>query len=306
MTLAPAKSIRHLVLIAPAAAALIGAAGVQRPVFRSGIQTVSLYVTVRSTDGRLVPDLTRDEFQIYDNGKLQPIAVFRNDVVPITVAVMLDVSNSVVDETAGVKAAARVFVSELGPLDRARIGSFGEEIAISPRLTGDRTYLERVLDEEIWRGGATPLWPAIDAAMTSLENEPGRRVVLVYTDGFHNPVGFAGGRSTRSDIERRVDREGFMIYVVGLPAGAMGSRAATRMNPEMKSLSVDSGGGYYEVRTDDDSAAAMKRIAEELHHQYVIGFAVPASDGKAHRLDVKVTRPGTTARTRKVYVASSS
>jgi hypothetical protein len=76
------------------------------------------------------------------------------------------------------------------------------------------------------------------------------------------------------------------------------------MNSAMKSLSVDSGGGYHEVQPNDDPAVTMARVAEELHHQYWIGFLPRRLDGKAHKLEVRVKRPGMTARTRKVYVAA--
>jgi hypothetical protein len=75
------------------------------------------------------------------------------------------------------------FIKALTPVDRARIGTFGAEIFISPLLTNDQKVLERVLREELWPGGMTPLWGALGAALDSLANEPGRRVVLIFTDG---------------------------------------------------------------------------------------------------------------------------
>ena len=140
----------------------------QKPTFRSGVTTVEVYATIRADDGRLVTDLNREDFEIRDNGQAREVSVFSREIVPITVAVMLDMSGSQEGGVNWLRDAAHGFVDELRPGDRARIGSFGFEIAIGPRLTGDRNYLHQVLNEEIWPGGFTPLWAALDAAMTSL------------------------------------------------------------------------------------------------------------------------------------------
>jgi Ca-activated chloride channel family protein len=87
----------------------------QQPAFRAGVETVSIYATVRSSDGRLVPDLTRDDFVVLDNGQPQDLTVFSNDVAPITIAVMIDVSGSVTREVSGATRAVRALIS---PPDR--------------------------------------------------------------------------------------------------------------------------------------------------------------------------------------------
>ena len=71
-----------------------GSFGQQEPLFRAGTELVDLYVTVTDDDGRLVPDLARDAFAIFDDGEPQEIVLFENDVRPITVVVMLDTSIS--------------------------------------------------------------------------------------------------------------------------------------------------------------------------------------------------------------------
>jgi len=89
---------QHLTRLAAALAGVcaisIGVAAQQEPTFRSGTEIVSLFVTVADATGRLVPDLTIDDFEILDNDKPQPIVIFDNRVQPITVIVMLDTSGS--------------------------------------------------------------------------------------------------------------------------------------------------------------------------------------------------------------------
>ncbi len=287
----------------------------QRPVFRSGVSTVSIYATVRSSDGRLVPDLNREDFEIRDNGAIADVALFSREIVPITVTIMLDMSGSQEEGVAWMRDAASAFVDQLLPADRARIGTFGTEIAISPRLTGDHRYLHRVLQEEIWPGGGTPLWDALDEAMSSLGQEEGRRVILALTDGIDTgrttglasrpsipgPVG-PNGKPLIADVSfnrheaigRRAIRENFMIYAVGHD---------TALSTEMRSVALDSGGGFRVFPARQNARAAMIEVADELHHQYLIGFAPSTIDNKVHTLDVRVKRRGMSVQARRSYLA---
>ena len=96
---------------------------------------------------------------------------------------LFDMSNSMTRHHAAVRSAADALIDALWPGDRVRLGSFGIEVALSPLLTNDARVLHRIVDEELWPGGPTPLWAATYQAMTSLAEEHGRRVVLLLTDG---------------------------------------------------------------------------------------------------------------------------
>ena len=291
----------------------------QRPTFRAHVVTVPVYATVRSPDGRLVPGLSREDFEVRDNGAIVELATFSREIVPITVAMMLDMSGSHEAGVIWTRDAATTFVDQLLPADRARIGTFGLEIAISPRLTGDRRYLHRVLQEEIWPGGDTPLWDALDLAMSSLAGEEGRRVILALTDGFDSRYRNSGSSTleprgadgkplfTRSSpggyepVRLRALREGFMVYAVGRSTNS--GRSLGPLSTEMQSLALDSGGGFRIFRQQQDPRAAMIEVADELHHQYLIGFTPATIDNKVHKLDVRVKRRGMSVQARRSYLA---
>src|SRR3954469_22706107 len=91
------------------------ALGAQQPTFRSGTQTVPLYITVTDSAGRLVPELQKENFQILDNQQPQEITLFDNTVRPITVVLMLDTSGSMTLNLDFVKAAAEQFVIRMLP-----------------------------------------------------------------------------------------------------------------------------------------------------------------------------------------------
>jgi Ca-activated chloride channel homolog len=290
-------------LTSAAAVLVICAANAQQQqTFRSSVNTVSLYATVRGDDDRLEPYLTREDFVIFDNGKPQETTVFRKEVVPITVVLMLDMSGSTGGRAAFMRTAGEAFVTPLLPEDRARVGTFGKEIAVSPRLTNDHGYLLRILNRELWPGGFTPLWRAIDVAMSSLVDEVGRRVVLVVTDGMDTMGGHPFG------VTVRAQREGFIVYGVGLPSGAQASSrppADGGFAKDIRNLALDSGGGFIQPTKSADLRSTMARVVDELHHQYALGFTPQVLDGKTHRLEVKVKRAGLSVRTRKNYVAEA-
>src|SRR5262245_57690372 len=116
------RSVSLVVALAVAGAVLAGQD--KQGVFRRDVQTVAIYATVLDAAGRLVPDLEREHFEVYDDGKLQPLTVFRSDVQPVSVVVMLDTSGSMTMNIDLLKVAAEQFVIRLHPDDLARIGSF--------------------------------------------------------------------------------------------------------------------------------------------------------------------------------------
>jgi VWFA-related protein len=310
------------------------AAQTPRQTFRAGVDTVSIYATARAGNGRLATDLSADDFEIKDNGAVRPITNFSREIVPITVVVLLDMSGSHEIGVAWLRQGAGAFVDRMLPADRARIGTFGVEIALSPRLTSDQAYLHRVLREEIWPGGPTPLWDAIDLAMTSLAGVEGRRVILALTDGIDSSAAAAGGapmtivpgtptagsaaantalaraQSAFADVSGRFavvrsrsEREGFVVYAVGHALQADAAVPATPLSDQIRMLAADSGGGYRVFDRSADPAVALSEVADELHRQYLIGFSSTSLDGKLHRLDVRVKRNGMSVQARKSYLA---
>ena len=287
-------------------AALVSWAAPQEPLtFRTGTRTVPVYVTVIDEGGRLVPDLERNDFEILDDGQPQEITVFANEIQPITVVVLLDRSVSMALEFKTTREAAAEFVKSLLPQDRARIGSFSTGVQIDPPdFTSDHTTLLEIIENNLLPMGPTPLWSAANAGIEALENEPGRRVVLVFTDGADEP-GPGIRRVREKDVMTRARERDVMIYGVGLRGyTAYGNLA--RPDPGLRKLAMESGGGYFELDSSADLAATFQRVADELHHQYALGFEPARLDGKIHTLEVRVKRKGMTARARRSYVAPSA
>jgi Ca-activated chloride channel family protein len=314
------KSVVSLCLAASAAIVVSTASVQERPQtpFRSGSRTVALYGTVTDRDGRLVANLTREDFEVRDNGKPQPITVFSNDVQPITVVMMLDRSGSMRGNFGLVVAAAEAFVRRLEPGDKARIGNFAERVTIEPKdFTSDQEEMIRILRSALQPPGPSPLWNAIDEAITSLREQEGRRVVLVFSDGADAPMNFRFNNRSVMDVMRRAQQENVMVYAVGLQStllqprsGGRGGLSAgglmsQRPDPSLSIIAADTGGGYFEMNRAENLASTFANVADELHHQYAIGFEPPKLDDKMHKVEVKVGKPGMKARVRKEYFAAS-
>lgn len=309
-------------LLGVAIAASVGAARQEQQPFRSGARTVAVYATVSDETGRLVPDLTKDDFEILDNGKPQPIALFASEVQPISVVVLLDRSGSMLTNFRLVEVAASEFIKGLLPADKVRIGSFAGRIQLDPRdFTSDRGELLNILRTELQPAGPTPLWNAISVAVTALRRQEGRRVILVFTDGVDYT---GGGRSVGlNEALRRAQEENVMVYAIGLTTERRVTGRGTRrggviigpapMRPRVEIQRPDSGlpriasetgGGYFELRRTSDLAGTFARVADELHRQYALGFEPPNLDGKSHKLEVRLKRGGMTARARRAYIAA--
>jgi VWFA-related protein len=309
-----------------------------QPPFTAGTQTVAVYATVTNAEGRLVPDLERDDFTVDDNGKRQALTLFSNDVQPITVVMLLDRSGSMKPNFALEEKAAEAFVREMGPKDRARIGSFANSVQVDPaEFTSDRAVLTKILQNDLQKDGPTPLWNAVDAGIDKLLLEEGRRVVLVFTDGVDAPLNFRNHNKSLKDVMKRAEEQNVMVYAIGLagengmatplarpgdlggrgfPPGGVGgiggrgmggssSGGAQLEKPDegLPKIAAATGGGYFELTSANNLVFTFERVADELHHQYSLGFTPTLLDGKVHALTVRTTKPQLTVRARKGYLA---
>lgn len=286
----PAIRVQAILLamaIAPLAAA-------PHQIFRSDVRTVPVYATVTRPDGELVTNVDASEFEIYDNGRKQQLTVFKNDVQPISISILLDNSPSLFAVNKWTQGSVVAFAHLLRPDDRACLGTFSHVVSLRPELTSDVGALLRRIGDDAPFPAGTALWDAIDAGRAALSQEGGRRVILVVTDAQDNC-----SRADISDVRSALERDGVMLYAIGI-RGREGLQAR-----EMGAITRATGGRYFELKPGDDTSRAVQRIADELHHQYVLGFTPAALDNKVHRIEVKVPRRSYIVRARRSYVASS-
>jgi Ca-activated chloride channel family protein len=279
-----------------------GLVGAQQPTFRSGTQFVPLFTTVTDAQGRLVPDLDRDNFTILDNGKPQNVTVFENETQPFTAVVMLDFSASMTANLDRLKQATEQFLIRMLPADKSQVGAFSDKIQFSGTFTSDRDDLIGAL-RDLQFGNPTRLYDAIYESIDLLGDTDGRKVVVAFTDGDDT----ASRRGLGDTLDFAREKE-VMIYSVGLESEfqvAPGRFQRTRPDRGLKRLSEETGGGYFELKKTDELGPTFTRVVQELHSLYTIGFNPQALDGKEHKLEVRMKQPGMTARARKSYVATA-
>jgi Ca-activated chloride channel homolog len=290
----------------------------QPPVFRGRADVVRVFVTVTDRDGRLATTLTQDQFEVRDEGKPQPIVLFDNSPQPIRLVVMLDVSGSMEGNLPLLRQASSELFFRLRPADVARVGTFGDEVVIGETFTRDATALLAELPSMINPNAPTPLWRGLDQAMDAFGGEGDeRKVVLVLSDGKDSgPIGFGQPVASQAEVIDRAGRDDVMIYAIGMrsrrrqprmpgmgPGGLEAAMLADLPDPGLARVAEETGGGYAEIRPSEDLAAAFARVADELHGQYLLGYAPPKRDGKVHEVGVRVTTKGLKPRAKKSYVA---
>ncbi len=294
-------------LVPALAVALLGAitfaapAAQDQPLFRSSVRTVPIYATVLDSTGRLVPDLVQADFSVLDNGKPAEIALFSSEPQPFTAVVMMDTSASMTANLKLLNRAAEQFLLRLLPVDRAQVGAFNDKIQMNGTFTNDRDELIAALND-LYFGNPTRLNDAIAASLDALQGIDGRRVILVFTDGEDTAsrIGFG-------TVLGRARDEEVMVYSIGLESEYFNGMRVVRSKPskDLRKISEETGGGYFELQKTADLSPTFSRVAQELRSQYLIGFAPAALDGKVHKLDVRVNRPGMTVRARKSYLAAT-
>jgi len=311
---------QYVIRLLSAAALLLTALmpGQEQQVFRGKTEMVPVFVTVTDRDSRLVKDLTREAFEVLDNGKPQPITVFDNTPQPIRMIALVDISGSVVDYLPLLRNAVGQLVTHLGPDDKARLGTFGNEIVIGAPFSRNVKELMTQLPESAPPNSRRPLWRAVDDAIGLFDAAATeRRVVLVLSDGKDSGPEWGKGKRflTPMDVTKRAQDENVMVYGVGLRSSLKGApigggaqnmgaiMASSLPDPNLGSVALDSGGGYFELRPRDDMAQTFARVVDELHSQYLIGYTPPASDGKSHKIEVRLKDKSLKAHARKAYTA---
>jgi len=211
----------------------------QQGVFRATTDAVWVTATVIDKDGRLVTDLTKDDFEIRDDGNVRPITVFRNDVVPFSIVVMFDISGSMIENLSLMRRGVTELVGRFQPGDRMNIGTFTGLPAVGPRFTANPKTLMSWVNGTI-NGAAVPcarqwaenprlmmrqplardpqntgtaVWAGIECGIDAVaaDAETPRRVVMVITDGMDNTSAI-----TPADVLRHANDLGVMVYAVGM------------------------------------------------------------------------------------------
>ncbi len=280
-----------------------------QPAFRTGVDLVSLNVTVTDGDNRYVTDIEQASFQLYEDGALQDITFFTRTQLPIALALLMDTSASMTDKMSTAQEAAIGFAERLRDEDQASVIDFDSRVNILQDFTNSLDDLTAAI-RQTSAGGSTSLYNAIYISLKELGkvgattvDEIRRQAIVMLSDGEDT--------SSLVDFDEVLElakRSDTVIYSIGLRSRDIRTRRGFReADFVLRQLAQETGGRAFFPERADDLPEIYERISDELSSQYTLGYISknPLQDGRWRRIVVRVDRPNVAARTKQGYYAPS-
>lgn len=306
MTLGPVSPARgrNLSLAFLAVVLLAAAVSAQGQRIRSGVELVSLNVTVTDASGKYATDLTEPDFEVYEDGAKQNLTFFSRTQQPISLALLIDTSASM-DERMGITQEAAIgFAKQLHKDDQAEVIDFDSQVRILQNFTNDSAALEKAI-RQTTANGSTSLYNALYIALKDLKkvkaestSDIRRQAIVLLSDG--------DDTSSLIEFDQVLDlakRSETVIYAIGLRQGEIARREFKEAEFVLKQLSTETGGRAYFPTDARELQKIYQSIWDELSSQYAIAYSStnPKRDGAWRRIQVRIAKPGLTARTKQGY-----
>ena len=290
-------------------------------VIRVKTTLVNSPVLVIGRNGKFVPGLGRDDFEIFEDGVKQDIAYFAPVETPVTLALLIDTSRSVFN-LVDIQDAAIAIVDSMRTGDQALVVTFSDDLAVLAEPTSDRELLRRAI-RNARPGGGTRVYDAVDFVLKDrLAAVAGRKAVILFSDGVDNASRTATDESNALSLRNSE----ILIYPVQFntynrmkeQTGARQRRAPVgsgfndqdylRANDYLHSLANLSGTGVYPANEISDLDRAVASIVAELHNEYSVGYypRTPGQPGEVRRIEVRVRMRQLVVKARAGYVVDSA
>ena len=276
---------------------------------RRDVDLVVVHTTVVDHKGRLVTELNREHFKVFEDGVEQALAVFQNEDIPVTVGLVLDNSASMTDKLREMMAAALTFVETSNRQDEVFVVNFNSDYYLDLEgkdFSSDLDELEEALGRTATRG-STSLFDALRASLEhSKRGTRQKKVLLVISDGVDN--------TSYSDFDtllREAQESETALYLIGLPC-TDSKRDCRQAKRRLRKLAEVTGGNAYFPVLNDPIEPLCRKIAHDIRNQYILGYypSNPARDGRFRNVRVEIRAPKNfgrlLARHRSGYYASSS
>lgn len=291
-------------------------------VIRVKTTLVNSPVLVIGRDGKFVPNLRREDFEVFENGIKQEIAYFAPVDNPFTVAILIDTSRSALFDLQDIQEAAIAFVDRMRPKDRAIVVSFSSETTVLAEATSDRETLQRAI-RSARPGGNSRVYDALNFVLTNqLARLEGKTALVLFTDAVDND----SRNATFDSLLQQAARSESVIYPVQFstydymkarstsakftpPEGSgFSEQDYERADVFLHQLAGTSGTGVYPAFDINDLDKAVASIVDELHNEYSIGYypRTQGQPGEVRTVQVRVNQPQLVVRARSSYVIDKS
>ena len=254
----------------------------------AAVRIVQVNTAVQDRGGRFVRGLSRDQFRLLEDGQPQTILHFAAEQAPLELVVAMDISGSMGAAIDDLKGAVRQFLARLRPADRVTLVAFNEEMFVLSRPETDAAARAAAVDRlSAW--GGTSLYDVVVRALELLSRQPGRRSLVVFSDGEDQ-----SSRATFATVDRALRGGDAPLFMVGLGRG----REQATLRETLEALVEPTGGRAIFADGTEDLDAAFSEVLQELTHQYLLGYEStnPKADGAWRTLQVEL--PGTRHRVR--------
>lgn len=292
--------------------------------FKAQVNVVNLFFNVKDKHGMLIPNLTKTDFQVFEDGKPQTIKYFSAESnQPLTLGILIDTSPSQMHVLPIEQQSCTEFLhSVLRPKDLAFLINFDADIDLDQDFTSNVSRLAHALDKLEINGGAsgggvpglgggpvpnahprsTALYDAIFlAADEKLKNEVGRKAMIVFTDGEDE-----GSRLRIKDAIEAAQKADTICYVILIADRGFYGGLGYSGDASMKKLAEETGGRVIEVGNKQDKLRqAFDQIQNELRSQYNIGYTPTNNklDGTYRKIQLKTTNDTLKVQARQGYYA---
>jgi Ca-activated chloride channel homolog len=270
-------------------------------VFHSDVQEVVLHATVIDDKQRMITNLDRNSFTVFEDGKPQEIKSFRHEDIPISLGIVIDNSGSMREKRAKVNRAALNLVRASNPQDEVFVVNFSDEFFLDQPFTSRINLLQAALEKYETRGG-TALYDAIVASADELKRHGKlqKKILFVVTDGEDD----ASRESLEQAVRRLQEENGPTVYAIGL----LGEERQRRAKRALETISERTGGIAFFPRTLDEVDAISSTVARDIRNQYTIGYkpTTPKTAGGYRTIKVEARASGhgkLVVRTRSGYYA---
>ncbi len=271
--------------------------------FKKRVEEVQLHATVVDQKQRLVTNLDRTAFTVYEDGKPQQLTSFRREDIPVALGIVIDNSGSMREKRAAVNQAALNLVRASNPKDEVFIVNFNDDAWLDQDFTSDIGKLKAGLEHIESRGG-TALYDAVVAAADHLEKggKLEKKVILVVTDGEDN----ASRESLEQAVRKLQDENGPSVYSIGILGD---DREAHRAKRALTALALQTGGVAFFPKDINEVDSISRAVAHDLRNQYTLGYrpSNPQSNGGYRSVHVEAHAGGygkLQVRTRSGYYAT--
>ena len=265
-------------------------------------ELILMNITVTSTSGDFIRNLTKEHFNITEEGKPQKVEFFGAEKTPFAAAILLDVSGGMEDKIRLAKVGMAQFADHLGADDVLAVYQFGNEIKKLQDFTSDRDISDYMWDAEA--KGETRIYDCLVEAVEAMsKRDERRRAILIVSDGMDNR-----SSHTLDDSLRRALAANVVIYSIDLIGSAGGGRVATEElqgHAVLKQMAEKTGGRYLPSPGGSHLTEALTKVVEELNNEYTVGYysTNEKRDGKWRRVEVQLPKPNVSIHTRAGYYA---